>query len=123
MDWEFTTGSEPNNPPNTPSSPSPAYRATGISITYKSLSWWAYDDPDGDVVGNIFVERLWRIVKYAEVYLRDLTIPREAHQSPERYFRFYNLERPHQTLDYRTPAGLYCRACPVQSTLISRLCA
>jgi hypothetical protein len=48
--WEFTTESEPNNPPYPPLYPSPVDGTTGVPITYNSLSWWAYDDPDGDVV-------------------------------------------------------------------------
>jgi putative transposase len=56
---------------------------------------------------NVFVERLWRSVKYEEVYLHDYATPREARQGLTRYFQFYDYERPHQALDYRTPADVY----------------
>ena len=53
---------------------------------------------------NIFTERHRRSVKYEEVYLNDYLSPREARNGLARYFHFYNFERPHQALDYRTPA-------------------
>jgi putative transposase len=56
---------------------------------------------------NIFVERLWRSVKYEKVYLNDFRTVREAYQGLKEYFEFYNLERPHQSLDYRTPAEVH----------------
>jgi putative transposase len=56
---------------------------------------------------NIFTERLWRTVKYEEVYLHDYANPREARQGLAHYFEFYNFERPHQSLDYQTPAQVY----------------
>ena len=58
-------------------------------------------------IDNIFTERLWRSVKYEEVYLKDYASPREARSGLERYFHFYNFERPHQALDYQTPAQVY----------------
>jgi len=60
----------------------------------------------GRVFDNIFVERLWRSVKYEEVYLHDYANPREARQGLTRYFEFYDHERPHQALDNRTPAAV-----------------
>jgi len=57
-------------------------------------------------VDNIFTERLWRSVKSEEVHLHDYANPGEARQSLRRYFHFYNFERPHQALDYRSPAEL-----------------
>ena len=56
---------------------------------------------------DIFTERLWRTVKYEEVYLHDYASPREARQGLTTFFQFYNDERPHQALDYRTPAEIY----------------
>jgi len=50
---------------------------------------------------------LWRTVKYEEVYIHDYSSPREARQALTRYFNFYNLERPHQALEYQTPAEVY----------------
>jgi putative transposase len=56
---------------------------------------------------NVFVERLWRTIKYEEIYLRDYADGVEAHSGLGRYFPFYNTERPHQGLDNRTPAEVY----------------
>jgi len=64
-------------------------------------------DGRGRAADNIFTERLWRSVKYEEVYLNDYASPREARLGLSRYFHFYNFERPHQALDYRTPAQVY----------------
>ena len=63
-------------------------------------------DGKGRALDNVFTERLWRTVKYEEVYLQSYATPREARQSLARYFAFYNHERPHQALGYRTPAAL-----------------
>ncbi len=64
-------------------------------------------DGRGRAMDNIFTERLWRSVKYEEVYLHEYASPREARQGLTRYFEFYNHERPHQALDYQTPAQIY----------------
>jgi putative transposase len=64
-------------------------------------------DGKGRALDNIFTERLWRTVKYEEVYLHEYASPREARQSLSQYFPFYNHQRPHQALDYRTPADVY----------------
>lgn len=64
-------------------------------------------DGKGRAIDNIFTERLWRTVKYEEVYLKDYGSPREARQSLEDYFYFYNYERIHQSLDYQTPASIF----------------
>ena len=64
-------------------------------------------DGRGRCMDNIFTERLWRSVKYEEVYLHDYTTPRQARQGLTRYLEFYNHERPHQALNYQTPAELY----------------
>ena len=58
-------------------------------------------------VDNVFVERLWRSVKYEEVYLRAYTSVAEARASLDRYFRFYNHARRHQALERQTPAQVY----------------
>ena len=52
---------------------------------------------------NIFVERLWRSVKYENVYLQDYQSVLEARTGLGDYFRFYNTRRPHQSLAYKTP--------------------
>lgn len=64
-------------------------------------------DGRGRFLDNIFTERLWRTIKYEEVYLNEYLSPREARQGLRRYLDFYNFERPHQSLDYRTPAQIY----------------
>lgn len=61
------------------------------------------------VYDNIWVERLWRSLKYEEVYLNDYESCCEAMESIDRYFRIYNWERPHQSLNYETPASVYMR--------------
>jgi putative transposase len=64
-------------------------------------------DGRGRALDNVFVERLWRSVKYEEVYLKDYGSVPDARTQLGRYFRFYNHERPHQALGYRTPAVVY----------------
>jgi putative transposase len=64
-------------------------------------------DGRGRAYDNIFVERLWRTVKYEEVYLHDYASLAEAQESLARYFHGYNHRRPHQALDWRTPAEVY----------------
>ncbi|MGH8609311.1 MAG: integrase core domain-containing protein, partial [Gammaproteobacteria bacterium] len=64
-------------------------------------------DGRGRVFDNIFVERLWRTVKYEDIYLRHYGTVEEFDAGLARYFRFYNEERPHQSLGYRTPAAVH----------------
>ena len=64
-------------------------------------------DGKGRYQDNIFVERLWRTVKYEEVYLKAYASVLEAQRGLEDYFRFYNGLRPHQALGYRTPAEVF----------------
>lgn len=66
-------------------------------------------DGRGRALDNVFVERLWRTVKYEEVYLQDYADGWAAESSLSSYFRFYCEERVHQSLDYRTPAEVYGR--------------
>lgn len=61
----------------------------------------------GRAYDNILVERLWRTVKYEEVYLREYEDGRELAGSLDKYFDYYNNKRPHSSLDYRTPAEVY----------------
>jgi len=56
---------------------------------------------------NIFVERLWRTVKYEEVYLKSCETVTEAREALARCFHFYNTERLHESLGYRTPRAGY----------------
>ena len=64
-------------------------------------------DGRGRAHDNIFTERLWRTIKYEEVYLHEYVSPKEAYHQLAHYIRFYNFERPHQALDYLTPAQVY----------------
>lgn len=64
-------------------------------------------DGRGRALDNVFVERLWRSVKYEEVYLKDYATVGEARQGLGVYFDFYNRERLHQSLGYRTPEAVY----------------
>ena len=64
-------------------------------------------DGRGRALDNVFVERLWRSVKYEDIYIRGYEAVPELHRGLSRYFAFYNDERPHQSLDYRTPAAVY----------------
>jgi putative transposase len=64
-------------------------------------------DGRGRALDNIFVERLWRTVKYEEVYLKEYTTPAKAITGLDAYFPFYNQQRLHQSLGYKTPAVVY----------------
>jgi putative transposase len=64
-------------------------------------------DGKGRCLDNVFVERLWRSVKYEDLYLWSYETVPELQHGLGRYFRYYNEERPHQSLDYRTPAVVY----------------
>lgn len=69
-------------------------------------------DGRGRALDNIFVERLWRSVKYEKVYLNDFRTVKEAYLGLEDYFDFYNHRRLHQSLDYQTPAEVYLKKKP-----------
>ena len=64
-------------------------------------------DGRGRAMDNAFTERLWRSLKYEEVYINDYETIRDAKEGIKRYMSFYNWERPHQSLGYRTPAKVY----------------
>ncbi len=64
-------------------------------------------DGRGRAFDNIFIERLWRSVKYEDIYLKNYETGKELYQGIGEYFDFYNRERPHQSLDYRTPIEVY----------------
>jgi len=64
-------------------------------------------DGKGRCLDNVFVERLWRSLKYEEVYLKAYSTARDAHDGIGSYMRFFNEVRPHQALDYRTPKEIY----------------
>lgn len=64
-------------------------------------------DSKGRAFDNIFTERLWRTVKYEDVYIKGYTTPRETRIGIGSYFEFYNSKRVHQALAYRTPAEVH----------------
>jgi putative transposase len=64
-------------------------------------------DGRGRALDNVFVERLWRSVKYEDIYIKDYESVPELESGLAAYFRFYDEERPHQSLGYRTPAKVY----------------
>ena len=72
-------------------------------------------DGKGRYSDNLFIERLWRTVKYEEVYLKAYEDGRDARVGIGDYFRFYNTERPHQALGYLTPAEVFT-SIPVEAT-------
>ena len=72
-------------------------------------------DGKGSYRDNLFVERLWRSVKYEEVYLKAYQDGRDARIGISEYFRFYNNQRPHQALGYRTPAEVFT-SIPMEAT-------
>jgi putative transposase len=65
---------------------------------------------------NVFVERLWKSIKYEEVYLHAYETVSAAHQGLERYLTFYNQARPHRALDGRTPDAVYLDNLPPRRT-------
>lgn len=86
----------------------------GSQFTSKNyIATWDQDytkismDGRGRCMDNIFTERLWRTVKYEEVYLKSYETPAEAVTNIESYFEFYNYQRSHQSLGYKTPADVY----------------
>ena len=64
-------------------------------------------DSKGRGLDNIFVERLWRRVKYEDIYLQSYETPRDIALGLKKYFTYYNNERLHQSLGYLTPADVY----------------
>lgn len=79
---------------------------TRLEAAGTRISW----DGRGRALDNIFVERLWRSVKYEEVYIKDYQTVAEAEQGLKAYFQFYNQDRLHQSLEYQTPAQVYYRS-------------
>jgi putative transposase len=67
-------------------------------------------DGRGRAMDNIFTERLWRSVKYEEVYIHDYQSPRDARESLTNYFYKYNNKRLHQSISYQTPAEVYYKS-------------
>ena len=65
-------------------------------------------DGRGRALDNVFVERLWRTVKYENIYLVDYPSVPELEEGLQAYFQIYNHERLHQSLGYHTPAEVHC---------------
>ena len=61
----------------------------------------------GRCLDNIYIERFWRSLKYEEIYLNDYDTVNELNSAVEQYIKFYNNERPHQSLNYKTPGEIY----------------
>jgi transposase InsO family protein len=72
--------------------------AAGVALSMDGRGW---------CLDNVFVERLWRRVKHADVYLRGYATVPDLQRGLGSYLRFYNHERLHQALDYQTPAAMY----------------
>ena len=73
-------------------------KARGVRVSMDGKGRW---------IDNVFVERLWRSVKYEDIYLHAYATPREVTTALTAYFSFYNERRVHQNLDYRTPDEMY----------------
>ena len=71
-------------------------------------------DGKGRFTDNIFIERLWRSVKYEEIYIKEYQSVKDLRLALEQYFEFYNYERPHQSFDGQTPAEIYQGHCSVK---------
>lgn len=68
-------------------------------------------DGKGRAIDNVFIERLWRTVKYEEVYLKDYKTGSQAISNLKAYFQFYNSKRPHSSLDGKTPSTVFHSVC------------
>ncbi|MBF0459457.1 MAG: transposase [Nitrospirae bacterium] len=73
-------------------------------------------DGKGRAMDNIMIERLWRSVKYEEVYIKDYETVKELIDALRSYFEFYNTERPHASLGGRTPAEIYNKIAVLRKT-------
>lgn len=98
--WNSDQGSQFTSPQYTSPQYTGLLEGAGVRISM---------DGRGRFVDNIFTERLWRTIKYEEVYLHEYCSPKEARLRLGEYIHFYNNERPHQALDYQTPAAVYYR--------------
>ena len=83
------------------------FTASGFTGRLESAGVAVSMDGRGRALDNVFVERLWRSVKYEDVYIWCYETVPELRRGLGRYFEFYNDERPHQSLEYRTPATVY----------------
>ncbi|HQN73738.1 MAG TPA: IS3 family transposase [bacterium] len=74
-------------------------------------------DGKGRALDNIYIERLWRTVKYEEIFLKSYNSVKDLRKELEKYFRFYNYERDHSSHDYKTPWEIYSRNMKVKEEL------
>jgi putative transposase len=86
------------------------FTAQGFTTLLEAASVQISMDGRGRVFDNIFIERLWRTVKYEHLYLHEYATVAAVRQGLNGYFQFYNAERPHQSLGYRTPAAVHAAA-------------
>jgi transposase InsO family protein len=103
-----------NNEQTTAPEPHTGFQFTGTAFTGVLIKNSIAISMDGKGAwrDNVFVERLWRSVKYEEVYLRAYDSVGEARASIGRYLNFYNVRRPHSSLDGMTPDQAYFTRCP-----------
>lgn len=106
LEWALATGARPEifN-----SDQGPQFTSDDFIGRLLRLSIQISMDGRGRALDNVFVERLWRSVKYEEVYLNDYPDVETARMRLGLYFEFYNRERPHQSLGYLTPEAVYNR--------------
>jgi putative transposase len=91
------------------------FTAQGFTALLEAAAVQISMDGRGRVFDNIFVERLWRTVKYEHLYLYEHQTGAAVGHGLSGYFRFYNGERPHQSLGYRTPAEVHFAAYAITS--------
>ena len=78
-------------------------------------------DGKGRCIDNIHIERFWRSLKYEEVYLRSYESMKEARESIGSYIKFYNKDRPHQSLGYKTPDEVHWAERPEKMNYVEAL--
>src|ERR1039457_4447686 len=100
---EFCLG-QPQSRNSNPGSP---FTAADFLASLKKRGVRISMDGRGRALDNVFIERLWRSLKYELIYPGDFASGADLYPALDRYFRFYNYRRPHQALGYRTPADLY----------------
>jgi len=71
-------------------------------------------DGKGRALDNIFVERFFRTLKYEDIYLNEYINPKSLRRGINKYIRFYNEQRPHESLGYRCPAKYYYQQMPIK---------
>ena len=95
------------------------YTSKAFQAVFKDTEAAISMDGRGRALDNVFVERLWRSVKYEDIYLRDYQSMPDLYRGLIRYFHHYNHTRPHQSLEYKTPAEVH-NSCSVVAPLRPR---